>query len=287
MVPGLLDFTAKYEGHQLRSKAGESFMRKYFGYLFVAVVLLPILSMSLYGLGEYLNSDTSSAEDIFERIFAKSSGNQFLVYVIDFALLSTPLELFKLAERVCVWWNDVLARCGKYGSEDGVRGRVGDGSTHTGFDYAFNYAITLHILSVVMFFSTVSPLIVSFGAVFLSFKHFVDRFNILCFHPRGANMAAGMVRSAVHIVVVIVAMAQFATFGYLQVKRAHGPSMVVLATFCLTSLVYLIGELIPESKKELELRKSLPQSTRHLVGHGGNATPTPSVPGREHTQYPP
>jgi len=78
-------------------------------------------------------------------------------------------------------------------------------------------------------------------------------------------MAGGMVQAAVHIIVVIVALAQIAAFGFLQVKKAHGPSTLVALTFLLTSGVYCLSACIPESEKELEHRKRLPPMARHFV----------------------
>lgn len=78
------------------------------------------------------------------------AGSQFLHYIASFALLSTPFELFRVPQRIASGVKRLALWIGLHRS---FRRR----HEIEVFDYGFNYAVMLHILSVVLFFGEPPP----------------------------------------------------------------------------------------------------------------------------------
>jgi len=261
VVPALLSFASRFEGHHLRSSAAKSFLIKYWVYLFLAAVLLPLCSMSLYALGAYLTSGKASLEESFNRAFADSSGSQFLLYVTSFGLLSTPFELFRVPASAAAMFKHCAVAWGwRSPSKKGA-------AAIEPFDYPFQYAVVLHIVSVVLFLAILSPLIALFGEVFLILKYYVDRVALLCIHPRSEDTGGRLAGSSVNILAGAVALMQCGAAAFLLVRQSLGPAILCVVTLLSTSIPYALVSCCRQNSSHVgaAAKRNLPPGASYLA----------------------
>jgi len=263
LVPLLLGVVSQYEGQLLYSDREDSFMKKYFGYLFVAAVLLPMAAMSLGALIEYLTSSYAEFEDYAKRLYADDAGSQFLQYVMTWALLSTPFELYRVPQRLLGCLHRICCCCSMEAPKT-KQHKV------EAFDFALQYSLLLHVVSIVSFFMAYGPLILLFGTIYLATKHVVDRFLLLCIHPRSERIGVRQATTTMHLYIVCTLLALFGTSALLIARSTNDdandwPSVLVTALFWLLFVVYCLFLCSQQTIRAANKRNLVPVHLRSMV----------------------
>lgn len=189
------------------SSAEKSIMRNSFAFLLLNSLLLPALSLSsisaLYvsmrkkqrecGVHGYAGAGHSQAaaaahealEDdpalqlkrhfecqslLFGQVFLQGTGSYFFIYCFHRACLTNAISLWRLPERLYF----LIRR-----SSAVTPAEVRASKVNWPFEAGQNYALLLESFSICVCFSTIVPVIVPVGVLFLLFKHWIDRYNLL------------------------------------------------------------------------------------------------------------
>jgi len=261
LVPIVLHCASKYEGHTLKSDRADSFIKKYFCYLFVAAVILPLLNMALGVFIAYLYSNTDTFQNFAKRLYASDSGSNFLRYVMMWALLSTPLELFRFPMQIaaCVV---SCCRCSKK-SQDTQPSPANN--TAEEFDFALHYSLQLHVVSLIFFFSIATPVILIFGTIYLGLKHVVDLILLTGTHRRSKKVGVRQAITAQQLFLVCILLHLLGSAIFLTARHTQG-AFAVRYIFWGSLLLYAVWIWYQGTTKFVQKRTSLTHVASVLEG---------------------
>eukprot|EP00658_Telonema_sp_P-2_P038069 TRINITY_DN27366_c0_g1_i19.p1 TRINITY_DN27366_c0_g1~~TRINITY_DN27366_c0_g1_i19.p1 ORF type:complete len:629 (+),score=110.84 TRINITY_DN27366_c0_g1_i19:322-2208(+) len=258
VMPLMLNVLSKLEKHWLRSDAKNSFLVKYFVYLFLAAVVCPVLSTSIGALVESLATGSSTISESLNHVLVNQAGQRYMIYVINFAFFSTPFQLLNLdiaATRAFKW----LA------AETHVISTADSPANTQNFEFELNYAITMHIFCICIFFSVFSPIILCFGIVFFIVKHCVDRYNLVHFFDRSPQSGGRLASTANHLMINSVGLLLIAMLGFFVSKKKYGCSGALLAVTITLTVLYGIITICRSTKHGGVTRNVLPPTLRHVL----------------------
>jgi len=258
-MPAMLRVISHYERHWLKSEAEHSFLIKYYLYLFIAAVICPVLSTSTGALIESLTSEKSSIQSNLGDVLVDKAGQTYMIYVMNFALLSTPLQLFNLDHRATGWAGTVAAKT-KLASVD-VRTKPSDSY----FDYPLQYATVMHIFAVIVFFSIFSPLVTCFGALYFIIKHVVDRYNLVNYHQKSSQSGGRLASTANHLIVASVALLMLGMTGFFSTKQSARTAIFTFVCLVVLTVLYLCIVTVRTSTTGGSTRSALPPTLRHVL----------------------
>jgi len=205
-------------------------------------------------------NDYSHPEETAKRMYADDSGSQFMLYVMNWSLLSTPLELFQLVQVITA----IIMRCCSSSSADE------EPPLKPTFDYPLQYALMLHVVSVVLFFAVLAPIILVFGVLYLAIKHMVDRYMIICIFEmdrKRTMQGARQSTTATQILVVCCLLFQLGSAGFLLARGPHNraPAIAVFALFCATFLGFLAMQCGRSTADQAYKKNLLPGELREVT----------------------
>ena len=236
-------------------------VQKYFCYLFVAAVILPLANMALGVFITYLYSNTDTFQNFAKRLYANDSGSSFLRYVMMWALLSTPLELFRFPMQIaaCVM---SCCRCSKK-SQDTQPSPANN--TAEEFDFALHYSLQLHVVSLIFFFSIATPVILIFGTIYLGLKHVVDLILLIGTHPRSKKVGVRQAITAQQLFLVCILLHILGGAIFLTARRTQG-AFAVRYIFWGSLLLYAAWIWYKGTTKFVQKRRSLTRVASVLEG---------------------
>jgi len=271
IVPIVLQYIAKFEGQQLRSDMEDFFIQKYFAYLFVAAVVLQLTSWQFKDLVNQLQTASQCAgvagcftNATLSVVFAESerhdpkkmAGLNFVRYIMTWTLISTPLELYRVPQRFA----NLFAR--------GWRAALCDEAGIEPFDFAMQYALLLHVISIVFFFASIAPVVLIFGTAYFAFKHVVDRFLLICIHPASTRLGVRQATTALSIFVVCILLFLFGTASFLVAQSGGvtgGPSDFITIIFIIAFFFYIVMQCYLKTAKSIKKRSQVPSHLRNLM----------------------
>eukprot|EP01094_Clydonella_sp_ATCC50884_P000991 TRINITY_DN10743_c1_g1_i1.p1 TRINITY_DN10743_c1_g1~~TRINITY_DN10743_c1_g1_i1.p1 ORF type:complete len:928 (+),score=323.16 TRINITY_DN10743_c1_g1_i1:88-2871(+) len=228
VLPHIIYFTTLYlEIHHTSSSQHRAGMSKVFLYQTVAILVLPTLAItSVQAL------ITSSIDDL-EQIVANGglfpNGVFFVKYVVQAALLGGAVDLFRGPEIILEKWK-------KWNAE--TLHELEEAEKVPPFKFGYEYSYTLLVLTIVLFYSTVVPIILPAGFIFICIKHFIDKYNLVHVYPKSPPSANYMTKAVVLFMMIglnlyLIAMISFLYFS----KHAVGPTTLVVLAFLFTNVV--------------------------------------------------
>lgn len=170
-LPVIVAYSDEWMSHWTKSKQNHATMHKTFFFLLFMVLILPSLGLtSAQTLVEW-SLQTKNQSVHWECIFLADKGAFFVNYVITSALIGTALELLRFPELAMYTWR--LLRIKSEAEKNSIRKQI-----LSEFPFGIHYAWTLLIYTITTVYSLSCPLITPFGLLYLTLKHYVDKYNI-------------------------------------------------------------------------------------------------------------
>ncbi|GLE04722.1 hypothetical protein PINS_up013701 [Pythium insidiosum] len=199
-------------------------------YLIFNTLFVPSLAfVSIDAMMLYLRSDGHQVLDMLGTLFLHNSGIFYVNYVLQRAFLGTAVNLLRLSEFAKFMWE---------------KPRAVTPQEHVSAVEAWPFftgtmsAIQISMLTVVMTFSTVVPLMLPIGALYFGMQHAVDKYALLRVRPRIKGRGS-IARTATHATIISLLMYQGAMSGFFLVRGTPSQSSSVLALLMVTYIVCL------------------------------------------------
>lgn len=183
-------------------------MFKYFGFIFINVIILPIAQFSQ--LIDVVNMIYRNNFDDIKETFGLNmidKSQLFVKYIMTCSLMSQAVALFDLNHAFYSW----LYKCIRTEDKDIEKLKEeikrARKAKHSAFDTIekdeYHWEISFHIAFVqvvytmTLLYSLISPIIIFFGALFFTIKYFVDKYNLVFVYPKLYDSKASL---APHII---------------------------------------------------------------------------------------
>lgn len=233
IVPSLLRFTCSMEGYPTQSAMEMSVFRKTSFYYVMNSVVLP--SLALNTASEFLamvykqsggGVNVSNALPILQRLFSGDIAYFLCTYLVQLALTGSVFWLMRIPSSISMMIQRRLAVTPLEVAEAKCAGI---------FDYPRHYAYNITVISMVLLFGVMAPLMWWFALLYFLCKHAVDVYSLRYVHPR-THIDGRLPRSSSNFVLTwtIISQLLIAVILYLQgwVRAA-----VLTLVFCLLTLV--------------------------------------------------
>ncbi|KAI3387801.1 hypothetical protein SNEBB_009687 [Seison nebaliae] len=231
-LPVIVSQSALIEYHWTKSAENVWLMRRTFTFLLFMILICPSLGLaSLLGL--------FSSTDPWKCIFLPDNGAFFVNYVIFSAFIGTAVELCRLPALflyVCR-----LAWTRSFAEQYSVKKAV----TYE-YQFGLEYAWTLAISGIVLTYSIICPIITPFGAVYISFKYLVDRYN-LYYAFSTSSVDKQFHRTAVNFFLLLTIIVQIILFFFTYIRSSVDDAdgkMIALALMVTISFGVWIGRVV-------------------------------------------
>ena len=192
-IPTLVSLTTEYVTFELKSNKIKSKLYKFYFYLLMNTVLLPITQFddiksllifvsesNIYQVQEKINSNLINQSQFFLR------------YLITSAFLSQGLILLDLPHWFSTWsqrrnesqddeYGKLKRRINVDSEPEQKKEKFRD---QYSFDIAFNIAFNQVIYTVVFIYAIISPTISLLGAIYFGLKYFIDKYNLTVLYPK-------------------------------------------------------------------------------------------------------
>ncbi|XP_008311095.1 CSC1-like protein 1 [Cynoglossus semilaevis] len=174
LLPTIVYYSTLGEAHWSRSSEQLSMMSKLYFFLLFMVLLLPSLgltSLAVFFRWLFDNKFLSDGKLRFECVFLPDQGAFFVNYVIAAALVGCGMELLRLPALLLYCIRLIFA------GSAAERKYVKQNQAYE-FQYGAMYGWTLCVLTVIMAYSIICPIIMPFGLLYILLKHLVDKYNM-------------------------------------------------------------------------------------------------------------
>ncbi|XP_044256270.1 calcium permeable stress-gated cation channel 1 [Tribolium madens] len=233
LMPVLVAYSDEWMSHWTKSKQNHATMHKAFFFLLFMVLILPSLGLTSAQAFVEWSLQTGNLTVRWECVFLADKGAFFINYVITSALIGTALELLRFPELAMYAFR--LLRIKSEAEKTSIRKEI-----MSEFPFGIHYAWTLLIFTISTVYSLTCPLITPFGLLYLSLKHFVDKYNIyyvyrpitMCGEGQQIHAdAVRMVRVAILLLQLIMAAFSFIRGGFNIMCAVSFIAFIVTVTF--------------------------------------------------------
>lgn len=198
-------------------------------YLIFNTIFVPSLAfVSIDALLLYLNRD-GEVLDILGTLFLHNSGIFYVYYVLQRCFLGTAVNLLRMSEYVKFSWEKPRAVTPREHVES-----VEAWPFFTGTQMA----IQISMITIVLTFSTVVPLILPIGMLYFGMQHAIDKYSLLHVRPRIKGRGS-IARTATHATIFSLLIYQGAMSGFFIVRGTKLQSTSVLALLMITYILCL------------------------------------------------
>lgn len=215
IVPTLLRMTCKLEGYATKSAMEMSVFRKTSFYYVMNAVVLP--SLALNTASEFLEMvykkssggvHVTDALPIFQRLFSGDIAYFLCSYLVQLGLTGSVFWLMRLPSSISMMirrrmavtpLEEAEAKCAEI------------------FDYPRHYAYCVTVMSMVLLFGMMAPLLWYFALFYFVCKHAVDVYTLRYVHPR-THIDGRLPRLSANFILIwtIVSQVSLAIIFYLQ-----------------------------------------------------------------------
>ncbi|XP_061785779.1 CSC1-like protein 1 [Nerophis lumbriciformis] len=174
LLPTIVYYSTLGEAHWSRSSEQLSMLHKLYFFLLFMVLILPSLgltSLALFFRWLFDKEFLTDGKLRFECVFLPDQGAFFVNYVIAAGLVGSAMDLLRLPGLLLYTIRLVLARSAA------ERKYVKQNQAYE-FEYGAMYGWILCVLTVIMAYSVICPIIVPFGLLYMMLKHLVDKHNL-------------------------------------------------------------------------------------------------------------
>lgn len=215
MVPSLLRLTCTLEGYPTRSALQMSVFRKTSFYYVMNSVVLP--SLALNTASEFLQmvykqsgggTNVKNALPILQRLFSGDIAYFLCCYLVQLALTGSIFFLLRIPSNISMMIRRRMALTPLEAAE---------AKCAEIFDFPRHYAYNVTVMSMVLLFGFMAPLIWYFGLFYFLCKHGVDCYALRYVHPR-THIDGRLPRLSSNFILIwtIVSQLSHAVIFYLQ-----------------------------------------------------------------------
>lgn len=256
LLPFLIELAANFEQHDTVSSKARSVFRKNAFFLTLNTIIVP--SLALNSIAAFIqltyNTQWERWQEIVGTVFLQSSGHFFIQYTIHAALLGAGAQFLDLSQWIWRSWKLAFAVTAK------ERARAREVAP---FDFGYWYSARLVVLSLVVLYSCMVPLIVPVGVLFFLMSHWVDSFNFRAGVYSSRVDTNGVLESTLlRHVFLHAALFQFAMGSFFVVQgsdRFYAVGSLLFAGMLASILMYF-GQLL--SFDPAKLAERAPSSAR-------------------------
>ncbi|DAZ94060.1 TPA: hypothetical protein N0F65_004327 [Lagenidium giganteum] len=198
-------------------------------YLIFNTLFVPSLAfVSIDAVWLYLRND-GQVLDMLGTLFLHNSGIFYVNYVLQRCFLGTAVNLLRVSEYAKFCWEKPRAVTAREHVE-AVEAWPFFTGTQT--------AIQISMLTIVLTFSTVVPLILPCGALYMTMQHAVDKYSLLYVRPRIKGRGS-IARTCTHATIISLLIYQAAMSGFFLVRGTKLQSSSVLLLLMVTYILSL------------------------------------------------
>ena len=233
-MPYLIFLLDDLRGHWKQSTLNLRVMTKTYIYLLFMVVILP--SVGLTSIYKFIDSVVLKSEQVLWKcIFLVDNGAFFTNYVITASLGGLCMELMRVCDLILYAFRLLMMK-----SKAERKAAIKD--TLLEFPYGFMYAYQLTVMSTVIVYSILCPLITVFGAIYMLVRHFVDRYNMYFSYAPG-RISQNCHYRAVNFVIIssMVMLMTLLTFSWIRFGKNNGNTIFLIVCASIFAL-YLVAK---------------------------------------------
>lgn len=229
VVPSLLRLTCTLEGYPTRSAMEMSVFRKTSFYYVMNAVVLP--SLALNTASEFLamvykqsngGVNVSNALPILQRLFSGDIAYFLCCYLVQLALTGSVSWLMRVPSSFSMMIRKRLAMTPLEVAEAKCAGI---------FDYPRHYAYNVTVMSMVLLFGLMAPLMWWFALFYFLCKHAVDVYTLRYVHPR-THIDGRLPRLSGNFILTWTIVSQFSLAVILYLEGwVHGAIVTVILSF--------------------------------------------------------
>ncbi|GAB9467815.1 hypothetical protein Gpo141_00005150 [Globisporangium polare] len=198
-------------------------------YLIFNTIFVPSLAfVSIDAVLLYLNRD-GEVLDILGTLFLHNSGIFYVYYVLQRCFLGTAVNLLRVSEYAKFSWEKPRAVTPREHVES-----VEAWPFFTGTQMA----IQISMITIVLTFSTVVPLILPIGMLYFGMQYAIDKYSLLHVRPRIKGRGS-IARTATHATIFSLLIYQGAMSGFFIVRGTKLQSTCILALLMITYILCL------------------------------------------------
>lgn len=165
----LIQYLTQWEGYETITETQRvSSLRIYIYLLFSTLILPSLLLTSLDGIIKYFQHQNLQSALI--HMFSIASGAFFISYILQYALLGNTFDLIRIGDSLFHLYKKWVAITPRDHKESYQLPEI---DTYT------EYAYLISVLSIIMCYSVLSPLILPCGLFLFMYKYVVDRYNAI------------------------------------------------------------------------------------------------------------
>lgn len=246
LVPSLLQQTCALEGYPTRSALQMSVFRKATFYYVMNAVVLP--SLALNTVSQFFEmvynqsgggKNVKNALPILQRLFSGDIAYFLCCYLVQLALTGSIFFLMRIPSNISMMIRRRMALTPLEAAE---------AKCAEIFDFPRHYAYNVTVMSMVLLFGFMAPLIWYFGLFYFLCKHCVDVYSLRYVHPR-THIDGRLPRLSSNFILLwtIISQLSLAVIFYLQgwVRAAIATVLLCILTLagCL-SISFTMGNQI-------------------------------------------
>ncbi|XP_040214383.1 CSC1-like protein 1 [Rana temporaria] len=280
ILKSMVLLSTPYEAHWFKSTENRMIMYKMFSYLIFIVLIAPSLGLnSLYAFFEWLFTELPDPknEARLECLFWPSRGAVVIHYVIIATFVGNAMDLVRIPEFL--WYIACMA------SVRSTADRLRKMETQANdFSYGGMYANILCVITVVMAYSNISPLVVPCGLLYMSVKHLIDTHNLYYVHlPTKQDRSVHNAAVGLSIAAPIFCLTWQFLFcvlrrGWIPLTVIQGAVLLILIMYSLIkALTSIVKHFSPCVFKTNESYPAVPTSISREDGSEKSPVHSPSV----------
>ncbi|XP_028253024.1 CSC1-like protein 1 [Parambassis ranga] len=234
LLPTIVYYSTLGEAHWSRSSEQLSMMRKLYFFLLFMVLILPSLgltSLAVFFRWLFDKEFLAGGKLRFECVFLPDQGAFFVNYVITAALVGSGMELLRLPGLLLYTIRMTFARSAA------ERKYVKQNQAYE-FEYGAMYGWNLCVITVIMAYSIICPIIVPFGFLYMLLKHLVDRHNMyFAYLPARLNRQVHLAAVSQALAAPIICLIWLYFFSVLRAGFWTSTSLFTLVVLCFTVFI--------------------------------------------------
>jgi len=220
----------QYEGFHTKIVIERAAMRRVFWHLLVAILVVPSLTLILMEV--VIEARLGGLRQLWDSGGLFSDGVVAIKFMVQAALLGNMADLLRIPGQLAQRWKKRSALTRR---EFELAEKVEP------FPYFYEWPYMLGLLTLILSFSIVTPLILPFGLLFFAFKHFVDKHNLVFIHPKPTPIRRhGRARVAIAFLMASACIPQALMFFFFAIDmKIIGPAFWCLGLFLITEMLGL------------------------------------------------
>uniref|UniRef100_K3XBV7 CSC1/OSCA1-like 7TM region domain-containing protein n=1 Tax=Globisporangium ultimum (strain ATCC 200006 / CBS 805.95 / DAOM BR144) TaxID=431595 RepID=K3XBV7_GLOUD len=245
-------------------------------YLIFNTIFVPSLAfVSIDAVLLYINRD-GEVLDVLGTLFLHNSGIFYVYYVLQRCFLGTAVSLLRVSEYAKFSWEKPRAVTPREHVES-----VEAWPFFTGTQMA----IQISMITIVLTFSTVVPLILPIGMLYFAMQHAIDKYLLLRVRPRIKGRGS-IARTATHATIVSLLIYLGAMSGFCIVRGTKMQSTCVMVLLMITYILCLWWYIRDKERAFIQTTKGHYQElTNRQCNHAhhqpkknaADATPKPDI----------